>query len=879
MIKSDLRSLIAKLNATCRAALEAAAGLCLSHTHYEVDIEHLLIKLLEVPNTDLARILRHFGIDESRLLSDLITTIEGFKTGNSRTPSLSPSIPRMIRGAWLLASVDFQAPCIRSGHIVLALASDQEFSGALGASSAAFGKIPAEALGAGLPDLVAGSCEDTGSGVAVNAGQGAGKPSPTGIESLDLYTDNLTDKARSGEIDPGVRQGRGDPPDDRHTDPAAPEQPDTDRRGRCGQDCGGRRVRPQDRPGGRTAAPEGGGDQNPGPGPAAGRGGHQGGVRESPQIGDRGSQRLPKPVILFIDEAHTMIGAGGAAGSWDAANLLKPPLARGELRTIAATTWSEYKKYFEKDAALARRFQVVKVEEPDEEKALEMMRAVAPLLEKHHQVMITSGALLDSVRLSRRYLPARQLPDKAVSVLDTACARVAVGLTTTPAGVEDMTRRIARIEREEKLLERESLMGVDHRERAGLLAVEKAETRARLEKLNARWRKEAEISGRIMELRSGIREIHLRNPSDRSLRRMRRELKSAERKLSLVQGAEPLMRISVDSQTISEVISGWTGIPTGRMLTDEIDAVLGLEQALGKRIIGQNHALAAIARVIRTAHAGIEDPSKPTAVLMFAGPSGVGKTETALVLSDLLYGGEGNVVTINMSEYQESHTVSALKGSPPGYVGYGEGGVLTEAVRKRPYCVVLLDEVEKAHPDVLELFFQVFDKGTLEDGEGRRVDFKNTLIILTTNIGAGTIMDACSSGRESRPDCEALAGMLRPELLRHFKPAFLGRLKVVPYYPITGDNMRLIVRLKLERIARRMKENRNVTFSCDEGLIGAIVSRCTEVESGARNVDHILTNTLLPEMSRELLSRTASGESLNEIKVSIGEPGFVYEVR
>ncbi len=879
MIKSDLRSLIAKLNVTCRAALEAAAGLCLSHTHYEVDIEHLLIKLLEVPNTDLARILRHFGIDESRLLSDLITIIEGFKTGNSRTPSLSPSIPRMIQGAWLLASVDFQAPFIRSGHIVLALASDQEFSGALGASSAVFGKIPAEALGAGLPDLVAGSCEDTGNGVAVNAGQGAGKPSPTGIRSLDLYTVNLTDKARSGEIDPvfgrdaEIRQMIDILIRRRQNNPILT--------GEAGV--------------GKTAVVEGfalriaQGDVPPPLREVEIRTLDLGLLQAGAGIRGEFENRLksvieevkgsPKPVILFIDEAHTMIGAGGAAGSWDAANLLKPPLARGELRTIAATTWSEYKKYFEKDAALARRFQVVKVEEPDEEKALEMMRAVAPLLEKHHQVMITSGALLDSVRLSRRYLPARQLPDKAVSVLDTACARVAVGLTTTPAGVEDMTRRIARIEREEKLLERESLMGVDHRERAGLLAVEKAETRARLEKLNARWRKEAEISGRIMELRSGIRELHLRNPSDRSLRRMRRELKSAERKLSLVQGAEPLMRISVDSQTISEVISGWTGIPTGRMLTDEIDAVLGLEQALGKRIIGQNHALAAIARVIRTAHAGIEDPSKPTAVLMFAGPSGVGKTETALVLSDLLYGGEGNVVTINMSEYQESHTVSALKGSPPGYVGYGEGGVLTEAVRKRPYCVVLLDEVEKAHPDVLELFFQVFDKGTLEDGEGRRVDFKNTLIILTTNIGAGTIMDACSSGRESRPDCEALAGMLRPELLRHFKPAFLGRLKVVPYYPITGDNMRLIVRLKLERIARRMKENRNVTFSCDEGLIETIVSRCTEVESGARNVDHILTNTLLPEMSRELLSRTASGESLNEIKVSIGEPGFVYEVR
>jgi len=873
MIKSDLRSLIGKLNATCRAALESAAGLCLSHSHYEVDIEHFLIKLLELPNTDLDRILRHFEIDGSRLLSDLTSAIEGFRTGNGRTPSLSPSIPRMIQGAWLLASLDFQTPFIRSGHIVLALVSDREFAGMLGASSEAFGRIPADTLGKGLADLVAGSCEEVGS-----APQEPGNLAVSGIKSLDRYTVNLTEKARSGRIDPVL-----------------------------GRDAEIRQMidilirRRQNNPiltgeagVGKTAVVEGFAlriAEGAVPQPLRDveiRTLDLGLLQAGAGVKGEFEQRLksvieevkgsPIPIILFIDEAHTMIGAGGAAGSGDAANLLKPPLARGELRTIAATTWSEYKRFFEKDAALARRFQVVKVEEPDEEKALEMMQGIAPLLEKHHQVMITSGALLDSVRLTRRYLPSRQLPDKAVSVLDTACARVAIGLNTSPPAVEETSRRIARIEREERLLERESLLGIDHSERSGILAAEKAESRARLAKLNARWRKEAELSARILELREGIRELQSGNPVDRSLKQRQRELRVAELKLAKLQGTEPLLQIAVDSQVISEVISGWTGIPTGRMLTDEIGTVLGMEQALGERIIGQDHALAAIARMIRTAHAGIEDPSKPTAVLMFAGPSGVGKTETALALSELLYGGEENVITINMSEYQEAHTVSGLKGSPPGYVGYGEGGVLTEAVRKRPYSVVLLDEVEKAHPDVLELFYQIFDKGTLEDGEGRRVDFRNTLIILTTNLGTDTIMEACA-GRDAGPDSELLAGMLRPELLRHFKPAFLGRLKVVPYYPITRDQMRSIVRLKLARIARRMKESRNVTLRCGEGLIEAIASRCTEVESGARNVDHILSNTLLPEMSRELLSRMASGDGLNEVAVHVGTQGFVYEVR
>jgi type VI secretion system protein VasG len=573
----------------------------------------------------------------------------------------------------------------------------------------------------------------------------------------------------------------------------------------------------------------------------------------------------PVPIILFIDEAHTLIGAGGSAGAGDAANLLKPALARGELRTIAATTWSEYKKYFEKDAALARRFQVVKIEEPEEEKALVMMRAIAPFLERHHDVMITDDALLDAVHLSHRYLTGRQLPDKAVSVLDTACARVAIGLNTSPPAIEATTRQIGQIDREAKILGREALIGRDHTERLEALAGERDAAQARLDDLDKKWEAEMEVANRIREVRQEIQEIHEKDPSDTGALSQKQEmLKGFEKELADVQGDSPLVQIAVEPETISQVISGWTGIPTGRMLTDEIETVLKMEDLLAERIIGQDHALEAVAQMIQTAHAGIEDPSKPTAVFLFVGPSGVGKTETALALSELLYGGEQNVITINMSEYQEAHTVSGLKGSPPGYVGYGEGGVLTEAVRKRPYSVVLLDEVEKAHPDVTELFYQVFDKGFLEDGEGRRIDFKNTLIILTSNLGTDTIMKVCAD-EETMPDAPALTEMLRSDLQEHFKPAFLGRLKVVPYYPITDENMRLIVKIKLDRIAKRMLTDEIETVLKMEDLLAERII----------GQDHAL---LLPEMSKELLARMAAGEQIKEVKVGLDGEGFKFDI-
>ncbi|HHO76969.1 MAG TPA: AAA family ATPase, partial [Deltaproteobacteria bacterium] len=566
-----------------------------------------------------------------------------------------------------------------------------------------------------------------------------------------------------------------------------------------------------------------------------------------------------------------------SAGAGDAANLLKPALARGELRTIAATTWAEYKKYFEKDAAMARRFQVVKVEEPDEEKALVMMRAIAPFLEKHHGVMITDNALADTVKLSHRYISGRQLPDKAVSVLDTACARVAIGLTTSPGAVEEATRRIAYTEREIKSLQRESSMGKDHAQRLSELEKDKKALEKRLEDLNKRWNEEMDIARKIIDKREEINTVHDKDPKDKALKAKIKELKTLEANLEKIQGDKALVQVSVDSATVSEVISGWTGIPTGRMQTDEIATVLKMEKHLGERIIGQDHALASVAQMIQTSHAGIDDPSKPTAVFMFVGPSGVGKTETAIALSELLYGGEQNLITINMSEYQEAHTVSSLKGSPPGYVGYGEGGVLTEAVRRRPYSVVLLDEVEKAHPDVMELFYQVFDKGMMEDGEGRLIDFKNTLIILTSNLGTDLVMKACAD-EETMPDAPALAEMIRPDLIKHFKPAFIGRLKVVPYFPITDTNMRKIIKLKLDRVVKRMKENRNIVMTYDEQIVDAVAKRCTEVESGARNVDHILTNTLLPDMSREILSRMAAGEQIKTVGVKMSGDGFIFDI-
>jgi type VI secretion system protein VasG len=588
------------------------------------------------------------------------------------------------------------------------------------------------------------------------------------------------------------------------------------------------------------------------------------------------------PIILFIDEAHTIIGAGGQAGQNDAANLLKPALARGELRTIAATTWSEYKKYFEKDAALARRFQVVKVEEPSEPLAAAMLRGMSGLMEKHFNVRILDDAITEAVRLSHRYISGRQLPDKAISVLDTACAKVALAHSATPAAIDDTKKRIERIDAEIASLEREVAGGAAHDERLGELRGARDTALEQLAKDEERYEAERVIVAEITELRDAL--DRARGPSEDGqpvdVQATRDKLAERVAALHALQGSEPMVPLQVDGHVVAEIVAAWTGIPLGRMVKDEIDTVLNLQPLLSARVIGQDHALEAIAQRVRTATANLEDPNKPRGVFMFVGPSGVGKTETALALADILYGGERKMVTINMSEYQEAHSVSGLKGSPPGYVGYGEGGVLTEAVRRNPYSVVLLDEVEKAHPDVLEMFFQVFDKGTMDDAEGREIDFRNTLIILTSNVGSAAVMQAClNKPAEELPDPDTLAETLRPQLYKTFKPAFLGRMKVVPYYPISDDVLAEIIELKLERIRRRIEANHKAAFEWDESLVDAVLARCTEVDSGARNVDHILNGTLLPEIAGHVLGRIADGAAIARIAVRADEAGeFAYTV-
>jgi type VI secretion system protein VasG len=879
----SLKSLIGKLNHETRSAVEAAAGICLSRTHYDVEIEHFLMKLLDSSNSDAASILKHFGVDRARFSKELTDALDRLKTGNARTPSLSPSFTRLISEAWLLGSVDLGATQVRTGHTLLALAVNDELRRLARETSSEFQKISGEALRQDFFTIVADSVEETAAlAPAEGEARRVGGPTP----NLDQFTLNLTERAKQGTIDPVL-----------------------------GRDFEIRQVvdiltrRRQNNPilvgeagVGKTAVVEGfamrivEGDV-----PDVLKNVSirtldlallQAGAGVKGEFENRLKGLIEEvksseiPVILFIDEAHTMIGAGGSAGQGDAANLLKPALARGELRTIAATTWSEYKQYFEKDPALARRFQLVKVDEPSEDNCCMMMRSVSPYLEKHHGVRILDDGVDAAVRFSHRYLADRQLPDKAVSVLDTACARLALGQSATPPAVEDAKRRLQDLDVQKRVLEREQAVGADHSERLEQIEAERAETETSLADLEGRWEKERNLVGKIRELRGQL-EAGVENtdgdggegeseekPADPD--KLRGELDALMQEFEEVQGEAGLVPICVDAELVGQVISGWTGIPVGKMMRDEVETVLKLEDHLAERIIGQGHALEQISRRIRTSRAGIEDPNKPVGVFMLVGPSGVGKTETALAISDMLYGGERNMISINMSEFQEAHTVSTLKGSPPGYVGYGEGGVLTEAVRRRPYSVVLLDEVEKAHPDVLELFFQVFDKGVMEDGEGRQIDFKNNIIMLTTNAGTETIMKL-TADPETMPDHEGLVKALKPELDKTFKPAFLGRMVIIPYFPILDDSMKQIIRLKLGKIERRLMETHKVNLEYDESMVDEVAQRCTEVESGARNVDNILTNTLLPEISIRLLESLAEGTKPQVVRVEIGEEGtFQY---
>jgi type VI secretion system protein VasG len=901
--------LIAKLNATCRSGLEEAARLCVARTHYEIDIEHYLLKLTEVPDADISAIYRHFEIDASRVSRDLTRALDRMKSGNSRNPAISPRIIKLLSEAWSVGSVEYSASQIRSGFILTALLGSDSLSHFATASCPELQRISIESLRNDLLSICANSAEDLSGFMKEDRSASAAKrepasgPSTATKTSLDQFTVNLTEAAKAGKIDPvlgrdfEVRQIIDILTRRRQNNPILT--------GEAGV--------------GKTAVVEGfarriaSGDVPPSLRGVQLRTLDLGLLQAGAGVKGEFENRLKNvitevkasavPVILFIDEAHTMIGAGGQAGQNDAANLLKPALARGELRTIAATTWSEYKKYFEKDAALARRFQVVKVEEPTEQQADIMLRGVKSTLEKHHHVAILDEAVTTAVRLSQRYISGRQLPDKAVSVLDTACARVSLAQNATPASLEDATRQIESIETELGILEREAAAGADHAERLSRLLAEKEAAQTRAAALQERLAQERAVVQKMIELRGKIEEIVIAKPeavaamssmtgtgpilvvprtipepSSVGVDQMRIDLGNLATELATLQGENPLVRPYVDGGTIAEVIAGWTGIPVGKMLKDEIQTVLKLKSLLGERVVGQDHALQAISQRIQTARAGLDDPQRPVGVFLLVGPSGVGKTETALALADTLYGGERNLVTVNMSEYQEAHSISGLKGSPPGYVGYGEGGVLTEAVRRKPYCVVLLDEMEKAHTDVMELFYQVFDKGFMEDAEGRDVDFKNTVILMTSNTGSDLIMKLCADP-DTRPEPTALAEALSPELRKVFKPALLGRLIVVPYYPIDDPSLRRIIKLKLGQIGERLEENHRVPFTYSEELISEIVRRCTEVESGARNVDHILTGTLLPQVSSEMLSRMVTGTALSRVHVSADQgKGFSYDI-
>jgi type VI secretion system protein VasG len=887
--------LFGKLNPLAYKAVEGATIFCKLRGNPYVELVHWFHQLFQLADSDLHRILSHFGLDPSRLAQDLIASLDKLPRGATSISDFSPHLEEAVKEGWLYASMLFGDTSVRTGHVVVALLKTPSLRNVFLSLSKELSKIKLEELTDSFAKVVGGSPEDK-LGVADQAGAAGAEPGETGgalppaamgkQEALNRFSVDLTEKARQGEIDPilgrdeEIRQIVDILMRRRQNNPILT--------GEAGV--------------GKTAVVEGfalriaSGDVPPALKEVSLRtldlGLLQAGASMKGEFENRLRQVIdevqasPKPIILFIDEAHTLIGAGGAAGQGDAANLLKPALARGTLRTIAATTWAEYKKYFEKDAALTRRFQVIKVDEPGEDKAVLMIRGLAPVLEKHHKVHLLDEALEAAARLSHRYIPARQLPDKAVSLIDTACARVAISQHATPPALEDCQRRISALESELAILDRESAIGIDHTQRRSELESQLASEKERLTGLESDYKREKEIVDQILELRTKLRPTDgspSQKDGDRATGEQTKEdrdalltkLRALESELAHLQGENPLILPSVDEQAVASVVADWTGIPVGRMVKNEIQAVLTLADNLEKRVIGQRHALESIAKRIQTSRARLDNPSKPIGVFLLAGPSGVGKTETALALAETLYGGESNVITINMSEFQEAHTVSTLKGAPPGYVGYGEGGILTEAVRRRPYSVVLLDEVEKAHPDVHEIFFQVFDKGMMEDGEGRLIDFKNTIILLTTNVGSDLIMNLCKDP-EMTPSPEGIAQALRPALLKVFPAALLGRLVVIPYYPLSDAMLKSIIRLQLSRIQKRINENQEITFNYDDAVVKLISSRCTELESGGRMVDAILTQTLLPEISRELLTRLMEGTSTQKVEATVKDGSFAY---
>jgi len=867
MITVDIKTLLNRLNPYCTRALEGAAGLCVSRAHYEVTIEHHLTKLLEEPQSDLPLILRQFDLDAGKVKKAIDQTIEEFRAGNAAKPVFSPLLLEWFQDAWLISSVDLEENRIRSGALLLAfLAKPVQFSS--GRFVDLLRSISREALLSQFGNILKSSIEQPS--LAERQVREAGPPGEG--TALARFCVDFTKKAASGEIDPVFGRDR-----------EIHQMIDILARRRKNNP-----IAVGEAGVGKTAVVEGlalrvvEGDV---PDILKGvtiLGLDMGLLQAGAGVKGEFENRLksvineikasPKPIILFIDEAHTLIGAGGPTGGSDAANLLKPALARGELRTIAATTWSEYKKYFEKDAALARRFQLVKLDEPSVETAILILRGLKSKYEEAHGVVVRDDAIVAAADLSSRYISGRQLPDKAVDLLDTSAARVKIHLTAKPDILEDKERTIQALEREKKALERDQLHGLEiDRTRPQELEEKVHALKQEVVQLQERWLKEKELAQHLIDLRKQLYELKTQGSSEEKLSEVKKRIDEVSLELSVLQKDSLLIKTEVDPDGVAKVVSDWTGIPLGKVLRDEAKNILGLEDNLKLRIKGQDEALAIITQVIKAAKAGLKDPQQPLGVFLLVGPSGVGKTETGLAIADLLFGGDQYLVTINMSEFQESHTVSRLIGSPPGYVGYGEGGILTEAVRQRPYSVVLIDECEKAHIDVMNLFYQVFDKGMLSDGEGRVIDFKNTVLFLTSNLASDVITQLCSSG--TRPSIETVTTAIRPILSHHFKPALLARMTVVPFYTLDPKFIREIVGLKLDRLARRMAESHKIKLITSPEVIDRISGRCTEVETGARNIDHILNGTILPHMSREILGRLSEGAMLSEIHLKMAEDG------
>ena len=901
MTEISRAALFGKLNEVGYRAVEGATVFCKMRGNPYVEVVHWLAQILQTDGSDVDRIVKAYGIDPSRLAADMTRALDRLPRGATSISDLSPHLEDAMERAWLYGSLMFGASQARTGHLILGMLKTPGLRRILTDISGEFDKIRPDDLSERFAEVTAGSAEEklrardgssVGGGASPGEASGAMPSAAREGEALRTYCTDLTQQARDGRIDPIV--GR---------DEEIRQIVDVLMRRRQNNP-----ILTGEAGVGKTAVVEGfalriaRGDVPPALHDARllalDVGLLQAGASMKGEFENRLRQVIDevqasdRPVVMFIDETHTLVGAGGAAGTGDAANLLKPALARGTLRTIGATTWAEYKKHIEKDPALTRRFQVVQVEEPSIPKAVLMMRGIAAMLENHHKVQVLDEGIEAAVELSARYIPARQLPDKAVSVLDTACARVAVSQHAVPAEVDDARKRIDALNTETEIIGRDETAGYDVAERRahveGLLTSE----RTRLEELEVRWEAERGIVTEILDLRRQLREAGQpiegeatgdpeadaaaeqgMDPSERDA--LVERLREANRRLEEEQGESPLILPIVDAQAVASVIGDWTGIPVGRMVRDEIQTVLKLEEHLAKRVIGQDHAMEMIAKRIQTSRAGLDNPQKPIGVFLLAGTSGVGKTETALALAEVLYGGEQNVVTINMSEYQEAHTVSSLKGAPPGYVGYGEGGVLTEAVRRKPYSVVLLDEVEKAHPDVHEIFFQVFDKGIMEDGEGRRIDFSNTIILLTSNAGSDLIMDMCADP-ELMPEPEGIAKALRDPLLRIFPAALLGRLVTIPYYPLSPDMIGKITRLQLDRIVRRVRQAHGVPLSYTDAVVDTIVGRCQELESGGRMIDAIVTNTMLPDISSEFLTRMMEGRPVEAVTIDARDGEFTY---